>query len=133
MASGLEVRVPFCDFRLTEYFWRIPQELKRLNNMERGLLREAMRGYLPSDILKRKKNPYPRFYDPDYETRIKNMLYETVLDPSSPIKYLLNIKTLESMMKQPFDLSKRYTTRARLYGWIIQLNNFLLANGISPL
>lgn len=131
MAFGLETRVPFCDARLTEYFWNIPQELKRLNNMDRGLLREAMRGYLPSDILERKKNPYPRFHDPDYETRIKNMLSETVLDPCSPIKYLLNLKTLESMMKQHMDLSKRYTTRAWLYGWIMQLDNFMRRNGIT--
>lgn len=132
MASGLEVRVPFCDFRLTEYFWKIPQELKRLNNMERGLLREAMRGFLPMDILERRKNPYPRFCDPEYEAQIKGMLHETVLDPGSPIRYLLNIKTLESMMKQPLDLSKKYTTRAHLYGWLIQLNNFLLNYDITP-
>lgn len=132
MACGLEARVPFCDYRLTEYFWNIPQELKRLNNLERGLLREAMRGYLPSDILERKRNPYPHFYDTDYEEKIKDMLYETVLDPSSPVKYLLNTRTLESMMKQPLDFSRKYTTRAWLYGWIIQLNNFLLRNGIAP-
>lgn len=133
MAFGLEGRVPFCDVRLIEYFWNIPQELKRLNNMDRGLLREAMRGYLPSDILERKKSPYPRSQDPDYEVKIKNMLFETVLDPSSPVKNLLNLKTLESMMKQQEDLNKRYTSRSQLYGWIIQLNHFMKVNGITSL
>ncbi|NMA64965.1 MAG: asparagine synthase (glutamine-hydrolyzing), partial [Clostridiaceae bacterium] len=41
MACGLEARVPFCDVRLIEYFWNIPYELKRYNNRDRGLLREA--------------------------------------------------------------------------------------------
>lgn len=91
-----------------------------------------MRGFLPMDVLERRKNPYPRFCDPEYEAQIKGMLHETVLDPGSPIRYLLNIKTLESMMKQPLDLSKKYTTRARLYGWLIQLNNFLLNYDITP-
>ena len=100
MAFGLETRVPFCDVRLVEYFWNIPQEIKRLNNMDRGLLREAMRGYLPSDILERKKSPFPRSQDPEYEAKIKSILSETVLDPGSPVKNLLNVRTLESMMKQ---------------------------------
>lgn len=131
MACGLDIRIPFCDARLTEYFWNIPQDIKRFNNLDRGLLREAMRGYLPSDILERKKNPYPHCLDPEYETKIKNILSETVLDPCSPIKYLLNMKTLESMMKQHQDLSKKYTARSRLYGWLIQLNYFLSSNGIT--
>ena len=131
MAFGLETRVPFCDVRLIEYFWNIPQSMKRLNNKDRGLLREAMRGFLPSDILERKKSPYPYSQDPDYEAKIRNMLYETVFDPGSPVKNLLNLKTLESMLKQQHDLNKRYTSRSRLYGWILQLNHFMKVNGIT--
>lgn len=133
MAFGLEARIPFCDTRLIEYFWNIPQEFKKLNNTERGLLREAMRGYLPSDILERKKNPYPRSQDPDYESKIKNMLIETALDPSSPVRYLLNLKTIESMTNQQQDISKHYNSRSQLYGWIIQLNYFMKANGFTSL
>ncbi|NMA67642.1 MAG: asparagine synthetase B, partial [Clostridiaceae bacterium] len=96
-----------------------------------GLLREASRGILPPDIIERKKNPYPRTLDAEYEERIKNMLGERVLDPSSPIKNLLNTKTLESMMRQQHDTNKRYTARAQLYGWIIQLDYFLRTNGIT--
>lgn len=131
MSCGLDVRLPFCDIRLIEYFWNIPPELKHLNNTDRGLLRESMRGYLPSEILERKKSPYPRSMDPDYETKIKTMLYEIIGDPESPVRNLLNIKTLESMLKQQVDLSKRYTSRCRLYGWILQLNHFMRINGIT--
>lgn len=133
MAFGLEIRVPFCDVELIEYFWNIPQELKRLNNMERGLLREAMRGLLPPDILERKKNPYPRPHDPEYDTRIRYMLSEIVLDPGSPVKNLLNLKTLESMIKQQPEPNKRYTMRSQLYGWLIQLDHFMRVNGITSL
>jgi len=28
MASGLEVRVPFCDHRLVEYVWNVPWAMK---------------------------------------------------------------------------------------------------------
>lgn len=133
MAFGLEIRVPFCDVELIEYFWNIPHELRRLNNKDRGLLREAMRGLLPPDILERKKNPYPRPHDPDYDARIKYMLSEIVLDPGSPVKNLLNLKTLESMIKQQPEISKRYTSRSQLYGWLIQLDHFMRMNGITSL
>jgi len=131
MACGLEARIPFCDVRITDYFWNIPLELKRLNNMDRGLLREALRGFLPSDILERKKSPFPRTLDLDYEAKLKTMLFETVFDPDSPIKYMLNLKTLESMMKQQPNTVKSFLSRTQLYGWIIQLNHFLKTNGIT--
>ena len=130
MACGLETRIPLCDVRLIEYFWNIPPELKRYNNRERGLLREAIRGILPQDILERKKNPFPRPVDSKYEEKLKNMLRERVLDPSSPIKNLVNIKTLESMMRQEYNSNKLYAARTQLYGWLLQLDYFLRTNGI---
>lgn len=30
MYNGFEIRVPFCDYRLVEYVWNIPWELKAL-------------------------------------------------------------------------------------------------------
>jgi len=131
MACGLEARTPLCDVRLIEYFWNIPSEMKRYNNRERGLLREALRGIIPHDILDRRKNPFPLPLDLSYEEKLKNILTERVLDPGSPIKNLLNTKTLESMMKQENPSGRHYTARAQLYGWIIQLDYFLRANGIT--
>ena len=42
MATGLEVRVPFCDHRIAEYAWNIPWDIKNLGGMEKGILRLAM-------------------------------------------------------------------------------------------
>jgi asparagine synthase (glutamine-hydrolysing) len=131
MVSGLEVRMPLCDVKLIEYYWNIPYNTKRLNNKDRGLLKEAMKGLLPDDILDRNKRPYPRLIDIEYENKIKNMVIDTILDPRSPIKNLLNLKTFESMLKQPQDLNKRYISKSGLYAWIIQLNHFMEVNGIT--
>src|SRR5690606_2066550 len=40
MANSLEVRVPFADYRLVEYAFNIPRQIKLLNGREKGLLRE---------------------------------------------------------------------------------------------
>jgi len=131
MAFGLETRVPLCDVRLIEYFWNIPQGLKRYNNRDRGLIREAMGGIIPQDIAARRKNPWPLTLDPEYEVKMKNMIMERIFDPGSPLKNLLNLKTLQSMMNQNYELSKPYTARSQFYGWLIQLDYFFRANGIT--
>ena len=37
--SGLEIRVPFCDYRIVEYMWNVPWEMKALDGREKGLFR----------------------------------------------------------------------------------------------
>lgn len=55
MYNGFEIRVPFCDYRLAEYVWNIPWEMKALNGREKGLLRYVMRNKLPAEIVDRKR------------------------------------------------------------------------------
>ena len=43
MYNGFELRVPFCDYRLAQYVWNIPWEIKALNGREKGLLRYISR------------------------------------------------------------------------------------------
>ncbi|MGN1121392.1 MAG: asparagine synthase (glutamine-hydrolyzing), partial [Eubacteriales bacterium] len=59
MYNSLEVRVPFCDYRIAEYLYSVPWEFKDYRGYEKGLLREAARGLLPDEVLWRKKSPYP--------------------------------------------------------------------------
>ena len=63
MYSGLEVRVPFCDYRIAEYLYSVPWEFKDYHGQEKGLLREAMRGVLPDEVLWRRKSPYPKTWE----------------------------------------------------------------------
>lgn len=90
MANGFEVRVPFCDYRLAEYMYNVPWEMKAYKGREKGLLRHIMKGYLPDEIVDRKKSPYPKTFNPTYLATVKNMLTEIMKDSSRPINYLLN-------------------------------------------
>lgn len=96
MASGLEVRVPFCDHRLVEYVWNIPWEWKGFDGREKGLLREAMRGILPEGILLRKKSPYPKTCHPDYLKAVTAEIRQMLRHPAAPLRELIDpVKTLE--------------------------------------
>lgn len=60
MHSALEVRVPFCDWRLVEYAYNMPWALKSPEGREKGVLRKAFEGELPHQIAWRKKARTPR-------------------------------------------------------------------------
>ena len=90
MYNGFELRVPFCDYRLAEYVWNIPWEMKALNGREKGLLRYISRKFLPAEIVDRKKSPYPKTHNPTYLAKVKDMLTEIMENKNAPINDLLN-------------------------------------------
>ena len=83
MGASLEVRVPFADHRLMEYLYNIPWEMKFYDGMEKGLLRKALEGVLPDEVLYRKKNPYPKTHNPHYTELIQTLLREALSDSDS--------------------------------------------------
>ncbi|WLR42913.1 asparagine synthase (glutamine-hydrolyzing) [Bacillus carboniphilus] len=78
MGASLEVRVPFADHRLIEYVWNIPWEMKMYNGREKGILRKALEGILPEEILYRKKSPYPKTHHPQYTQLVKEWLQQAL-------------------------------------------------------
>ena len=90
MYNGFELRVPFCDYRLAQYVWNIPWEMKALNGREKGLLRHISRKILPTEIVDRKKSPYPKTHNPTYLAKVKSMLSDIMKNPNAPINSLLN-------------------------------------------
>ena len=90
MYSGLEVRVPFCDYRLVEYVWNIPWEMKAYKGREKGLLRYIMEDTLPEEVVYRKKSPYPKTHNPNYLAKVKQMLTDIMAKKDAPINNLLN-------------------------------------------
>lgn len=99
MASGLEVRVPFCDHRLVQYMWNVPWEMKALNGREKGLLRYVVKDLLPKEIVERKKSPYPKTYNPTYLNAVKSILTDILNNPNAPIKNILNESYIREILK----------------------------------
>ncbi len=90
MAAGLELRVPFCDHRLVEYVWNVPWEMKNYQNREKGLLRLALAGMLPEDVLWRKKSPYPKTHNPSFIKAICSLMISILDDHTSPLLPFIN-------------------------------------------
>ena len=103
MYSGLEVRVPFCDHRIAEYLYGVPFDFKEYTGVEKGLLRYAMEGILPREVLWRKKNPYPKTYDPQYMTLVSDALKEIIQQKTAPIFQIVRKETLENLLTGEFE------------------------------
>ncbi len=99
MYNGFEIRVPFCDYRLAQYVWNIPWEIKALNGREKGLLRYVMKDLLPSEIVDRKKSPYPKTWNPTYLQKVKGMLTDIMENKNAPINSLLNRQYILDIIK----------------------------------
>lgn len=125
MSCGLEVRVPFCDHRIVEYTWNIPWNIMTYNNHEKGILREAMKGILPEPVLYRKKNPYPKTYNPLFEKILKHRLLDILDDNSSHILSLVDYKKLYSLLNSDSDYTSPWygqlMATPQLYAYLIQL------------
>ena len=102
MACGLEVRVPYCDYRIAEYLYSVPWEYKDYNNSEKGLLRYAMEGILPQEVLWRKKSPYPKTYDPQYLKIVSEQLRTVLTKQDAPIYGLIRKEMLQKLLDDDF-------------------------------
>jgi len=91
-AVGLEVRAPFLDTALVEFACRLPPHQRLRGRTPKYILKQAMRGLLPDDILDRKKQgfavPVARWMREDLAPALRDELApdklrrEGLFDPS---------------------------------------------------
>jgi len=130
MATGLEVRVPFCDHRLVEYAWNIPWSMKTCDGMEKGILRRALQGILPEAVLKRRKSPYPKTHNPAYLAAVRQWLLQILGDPASPLLPLLDINKVRSLARSDKPAFGRpwfgqLMTDPQLFAYLAQVDTWL--------
>lgn len=133
MYNGLEVRVPFCDYRIVEYLYRVPWEFKDYKGREKGLLREAMKDLLPNEVLWRKKSPYPKTHNPSYAKAVKERLAEEISQTNCPLLQILKREEIEKLMTngQHVQWYGQLMNDPQIMAYLIQVNHWLKINKIS--
>ncbi len=119
MESSLEVRVPFCDYRLVEYAYNMPWEIKAFNGREKGILRKAFENDLPYEIAWRKKSPYPKTHNPVYFKCVCELVRRALEDKSVPLYEMLDTKAVYELMQNPKAMSEPW------YGQLMQVPQVL--------
>lgn len=129
MYSGLVARVPFADYRIIEYVFNVPWEMKYQNGVEKSLLRAATADLLPPELLHRKKSPYPKTYHPGYEQLLCKRFAEIIKNPNSPITPLIDTDKAIRFMESPKAYGKPWYGQLmagpQLIAYYIQLNYWM--------
>ncbi|GAK12832.1 LOW QUALITY PROTEIN: asparagine synthetase [Geomicrobium sp. JCM 19039] len=136
MAASLKYRVPFADHRLVEYVWNIPWEMKRYQDREKGLLRKALEGVLPNDVLYRKKSPYPKTHHPKYTEMVATLCEQMLEDGDAPVHEFLDrtvltelVRTRAKKVDTPF--FGQLMTGPQLLAYIWQMNEWMKLHNVK--
>ena len=138
MYNSLEVRVPFADIRIVEYAFNLPTEIKLLHGREKGILRKALEGVLPEDVVYRKKSPYPKTHNPIYTEMVCKEMNKILSDNNSPILEIIDKKVVKEIVDTE---GKSYTTPwfgqlmtgPQLIAYLIQLNIWMKEYNVNIL
>ena len=134
MYNGLEVRVPFCDYRLVEYAYNMPWQLKAYGKREKGIIRKAFENLLPYDICYRKKSPYPKTHNPEYMKICSEKVKEILNKKDTVLSTLLDYEGVMNIMNEPEKISSPWygqLMRApQIMAYIIQLDYWFENYGV---
>lgn len=135
MESSLEVRVPFCDYRIVEYAYNMPWRIKSLDGREKGVLRKAFENELPYEITWRKKSPYPKTHNPIYFNEVCKMVKEVLKDKTSPLYDMLNRNKIKELTEDPDALSEPWYGQLmrgpQVLAYIVQIYYWIKDNNVN--
>lgn len=134
MAVGLEVRVPFADYRLAEYLFNVPDEIKAPDGVAKALLRQASVGLLPSEIINRPKSAYPASRDTQYVARVRELVLQLLSEPTAPVFDVLDREKIRCLVESdgldglPGPITA--STPAIGLSYLLELNQWFAAYGV---
>ncbi|HKC54826.1 MAG TPA: asparagine synthase (glutamine-hydrolyzing) [Vicinamibacterales bacterium] len=98
MSASIESRVPFLDHVLVEFAARLPDRLKLRGFTTKRILREALRGLLPEEILTRRKMGFPVPFGEWTRGRWQPVVRDVLLDRRTRERGLINPAAVEQLL-----------------------------------
>jgi asparagine synthase (glutamine-hydrolysing) len=125
MAVGLELRVPYCDYRIVEYAFNIPWAMKTADGHEKSVLRAAVADLLPDSVLQRRKSPFPITQDPGYGELLREQFDAVVTDRNSPVQPLLDAGACTDLFNERRPIEATGWGERRNVEMVLQLDAWL--------
>lgn len=98
MAYALEARSPLLDHQLMEFAAAIPADLKVRGREKKWIFREALRGWLPDDILDRPKQGFTVPVGEWFRNELRDVVHEVLLDPETAGRGYFRAGEVEAML-----------------------------------
>lgn len=100
MAASIESRVPFLDHPLAEWAGTLPLSMKLRGTTTKWILRAAMKGRLPDEILKRRKMGFPVPFGAWVRGAWRQLLGEYITGPRPRARGLFAPQALDRLVQE---------------------------------
>jgi asparagine synthase (glutamine-hydrolysing) len=100
MAASIESRVPFLDHKLVELTARMPVNMKLRGKTTKFILKEAMKGILPDEILNRQKMGFPVPVGKWFRGPYKHIVDEFVLGERARARGIFDPEFIAEIVKR---------------------------------
>ncbi len=121
MAHSVETRSPFLDHRLMEFAAALPAGLKLDRHGSKALLRSALRGVLPQEVLTRRKTGFAVPLGGWLRRELRGLPAELMLDPAAATREYLDPQSIRRLIGEHqtgvVDHSMRLWTLMMLEMW----------------
>jgi asparagine synthase (glutamine-hydrolysing) len=102
MAHSVEVRPPFLDHRLVEFAARLPGSMKIHHGRSKHILKEAVRGLLPDDLINRPKEGFVLPLDLWLSKEMRPFVEDTLAPPRLKLHGLLREDSVLQLLRDHF-------------------------------
>jgi asparagine synthase (glutamine-hydrolysing) len=100
MAASIEARLPLLDYRLVELAFQIPGHLKIQGWSTKRVFRQAVRGLIPEEVLRRPKQGFAVPTDPWFRGALKDFAFEVLFDPRTHQRGYFQRQTVERLWQE---------------------------------
>jgi len=100
MAHSIEAREPLLDHKLIEFVQTIPASLKLRDSVGKHILKSAVRGLIPDEIIDRKKQGFGVPIKRWLNNELRELLYDTLTDTRTQQRGYFNQKVVEEILDE---------------------------------
>ncbi len=100
MINSLEARSPFLDHHLMEFSAKLPSSYKLHGRIHKYILKKALKGILPDEILTRRKRGFSIPIDSWFRGELKSLLYDTVFSSRALQRGYFNTNKLHQIAQE---------------------------------
>jgi asparagine synthase (glutamine-hydrolysing) len=119
MAHGLEVRVPFLDYRVVNFLFSLPDDFKINKSIRKRILQDTFRDMLPPELYNRPKKGFEVPLLKWFRKELKSWITDDLLSKKKIEEQgIFNYAEIEKLKKQLFS-SNPGDVHARIWGLIV--------------
>jgi asparagine synthase (glutamine-hydrolysing) len=100
MAHSIEAREPLLDHKLIEFVQTIPASLKLRGSVGKHILKAAVRGLIPDEIINRRKQGFGVPIRHWFNNELRELLYDTLTDRRTRQRGYFNQKVVEEILEE---------------------------------